>query len=507
MTISRKKELGAFYTPNLVTDALCNWAILNKSDILLEPSFGGCNFLVSSINRLKSLDCKNPLENVFGYDIDSDAFRILNEKGLSGDNFLHKDFLKSQQNDLPNKVTATLGNPPFLPINKLPLQYRQEVLENIKFRTLIIDKRSSLWVYFIVHSLHFLKEDGKMAWIVPDSVYFTDYGKIFLAEISSLFSSVKLLRIKERFFYESGTHEKTCILLCEGFEKTPLGLEIFNYESLNNALADLAKNKFINRPEPTITNFSISNKFKLMKLGDIFEVRIGIVIGATKLLTLKVKDAEKSPYFPEYVYPLITKGKQLKNITINKSTLLQVKDTASYIIDGVNLEKSNYELYKCLLESIPNDVISNVTFQKRTHPFGYDDFRNPDAFLTYFAQKLPRLIENENKALNCSNSIHRLYLKSDYLERSDIIRFIAIQMFCNFLSNETLSIAREYGNNILKYEPSDAVKIPVLIPIKFQNSFKKSLDIIFEKLVLKIEAGKLDDASKIAKKFLDSFLF
>lgn len=502
MTITKKKELGAFYTPNLVTDALCNWAISNSSDTLLEPSFGGCNFLISSINRLTNLGCINSTESVYGYDIDNDAFKILNEKKISGTNFFHKDFLTSTQKEIPQKVSAALGNPPFLPINKISLDYRLEVLQNIKFRNLKIDKRSSIWIYFIIQSLKFLKKDGKMAWIVPDSIYFTNYGKIFLSEISTLFASVKLLRIKERFFYESGTHEKTSILLCEGFDKGSCSVEVFNYQSLSSTLNDLSKNNFTNFSEKTNNSYTVSQSFELAQLGDIFDIKIGIVIGAAKLLTIKVKDVEKSPYFPDYVYPLVTKGRQLTNLTVNKDILLKDKGAAAYIIDGIKLEKENPELYRQLLESMPLETISNITFQSRPHLFGYDDFRNPDAFLTYYAQKLPRLIENEDKSLNCSNSVHRLYLKEEFQQRNDIVKFIAIQMFCRFLGDETLQIAREYGNNILKYEPSDAVKIPVLIPRESNDLFRKNLKSVFTSMGECINNSRIEEAIQIGTKFI-----
>lgn len=55
-----KKRYGVFNTPEVVTDILSNWAIHTTDDTVLEPSFGGCQFLASAKNRLISLGSSDP---------------------------------------------------------------------------------------------------------------------------------------------------------------------------------------------------------------------------------------------------------------------------------------------------------------------------------------------------------------------------------------------------------------------------------------------------------------
>jgi hypothetical protein len=69
-----KRKLGIFYTPVRVTEILCKWAIRNSDDIIFEPSFGGCGFLESSHQRLLTLQSKSPIKQLFGCDIDTNAF-------------------------------------------------------------------------------------------------------------------------------------------------------------------------------------------------------------------------------------------------------------------------------------------------------------------------------------------------------------------------------------------------------------------------------------------------
>ena len=62
-----RKRLGAFYTPDTLSKLLCDWAIRSPDDTVLEPSFGGCSFLVSSYDRLQELGSKTPAEKVYGF--------------------------------------------------------------------------------------------------------------------------------------------------------------------------------------------------------------------------------------------------------------------------------------------------------------------------------------------------------------------------------------------------------------------------------------------------------
>lgn len=72
-SISYRRKLGSYYTPSNVADVLCTWAIRNPDDKILEPSFGGCEFITSAHKRLSSLGCIDPLKNIIGADIDSAA--------------------------------------------------------------------------------------------------------------------------------------------------------------------------------------------------------------------------------------------------------------------------------------------------------------------------------------------------------------------------------------------------------------------------------------------------
>jgi hypothetical protein len=237
-------------------------------------------------------------------------------------------------------------------------------------------------------------------------------------------------------------------------------------------------------------------------LGEIFKIRIGIVLGASNLLTLKKKQALSSAYYPDYIYLVLTKGRQLSNVLVKPSQLQTIEDSPTYLINAIKLEKENPTLFSEFLKTIPPKTLLNQTFSKRQRLFEYDDYNHPDAFITYYSQGLPKVVVNESNNLNCTNSIHRLYLKDEYKNKAWIKELVAIQTFVDFLGDNTKKLARPYGNNIYKYEPSDIIKISIALPLRITQQFLEKLESTFVLMFEAIEVGEKDVAVALANNFL-----
>ena len=511
MTSEQQRKLGAFYTPQLVTDCLSYWAIRQPSDTILEPSFGGCNFLTSSVKVLKKLGSKNPFESIYGFDIDLGAFEILQQNNFKSCNFVFEDFLSSAKENTI-QVNVVLGNPPYLPIHKLKEEYKIQLFSKFKKYSFKIPRKSSLWVYFIVHSFRYLRPGGRMAWVVPDSICFTSYGKAFLNQLSGYFTDIKVIRVEERYFVETGTNEKTSFLLCDGFCQGTSNPVILKYGLLSEALQAVKilteKPNVLYLGEQKVSkvdSIHLNNHFKLMKLGELFYIKIGIVIGATSILILNKEAAENSPFHPNYTYPIITKGKQLQEVVITREKLCSTGSKYPLnLIDGIKLESENPELFNKLLNSIPEKTLLNSTFRKRGKLFGYDDFNHPDAFLTFFAQGLPKFVINQSKELNCTNSVHRLYLKPGYQEI--LLKFTALQFFSELFAEDIRLLARPYGNLIQKFEPSDAYKIPVLVPRIIDSNLGEKIETHFDLITKNFDHNKALILKKDVVKFIKNLV-
>lgn len=250
-----------------------------------------------------------------------------------------------------------------------------------------------------------------------------------------------------------------------------------------------------------------TSPLQLKRLQDYFDVKIGIVVGATKLLVMNEEEAKKSPYYPEYTYPIITKGKQLNGVSITTSELIQQNSNSPiYIIDAVTMELESPELFEKLLISIPTDVLLNQTFQNRPNLFGYDDYKTPDAFLTFYSQHLAKIIINEDRELNCTNSVHRLYLKKNEEHAQALLKLFALQTYSDVLHSQTRAVSRQYGNYIIKFEPSDAANIPLLVPRVFNSEITDLINKTFDDVKFLISEQNLPEAKIFAASLFNDLL-
>jgi adenine-specific DNA-methyltransferase len=319
------------------------------------------------------------------------------------------------------------------------------------------------------------------------------------------FSSVKIISIQERYFNEAGTEEKTAILTCEGFNLERGEVQKTQANRLSEAL-QLVNEEKLEQKKQEFPVYDLRCSFKKVEFKTIFSIKIGIVIGATKLLTYNAQQVVSSKYYPEFTYPIITKGRILNNIKINRDSLIANRQMPIYLIDGINMELKNPQLFNELLNSIPSSVLINETFSNREKLFGYDDYKHPDAFLTFYSQKNPRLILNEDKELNCTNSVHRIYLQSEYEGQTWLVKFVILQLFAGLYHDEILSKARQYGDRIKKYEPSDAGQIPIIISTDPTPKFINAVENLFDQVYTLLAIGESKDAENMVNIFLNEIV-
>ncbi len=224
---SRKKTLGAFYTHNGLTEVICEWAIASAEDSIFEPSFGGCGFLRSARDRLISHGAVEPNEQIFGCDIDPDAFSHLAnlfEGPVDLTRFHKGDFLLQEfPGSWMGEFDAVIGNPPYLPYRKIDPNKREVALKILTDSGLQLERRASLWAYFVALSIRFVRNGGRMAWVLPSSFLYANYSHGLRVYIAAMFSNVRAFELQERQFLLEGTEEKTVVLLADGKIENHLG--------------------------------------------------------------------------------------------------------------------------------------------------------------------------------------------------------------------------------------------------------------------------------------------
>ena len=499
-TLKKRKELGAYYTPRDLSQTLTDWAIRTPLDKVLEPSFGGCGFLESIVDSLHQVGCKCPLENTFGADIDIQAFSFLLEKigntrKAYKRHFLHSDFLKITPRDFSSTAfDVVIGNPPYVSIHNMSEEQKTacfDILKKSQFSTNTIGRNASLWGFFILHSLSFLKEKGRVAWVLPSSLLHADYAKEILNIYKNHFLSVKIIKLYERFFQGAGADEVSVILLAEGFSKeknkneTPLNYFVSdNADSLKKCIKNTSTNIDGDNYKYGLIDGNCLKTYHSMKesihsetFNDIAKISIGMVTGHNKTFIINNDIAHKNQLSPNDLKFVASRLSQLNGIVHDKERHEEILNSGQRGLLVCPADISNKgSPVRNYLSSVDRRLRkNNKTFPKRKFWFYPDDHLYPDAFLSYMVHKEPRMVIN-TAGINCTNSIHRVFFKPHF--SVDEQKAIACSMYSSFTQLSCELEGRAYGSGVLKLEPTPAKKISIITDKKVLNRLIQKIDII-----------------------------
>jgi len=504
--ISEKKQYGVFYTPKRVADVLCKWAIRSKSDKILEPSFGGCDFLESSRSRFIELGLQKTIaeRRLFGADVDPSAFSTLSTF-LANPNghFKQNDFLSLSVNSFPVSDTGfdvVVGNPPYVSHHNMSDEQKKTAFETVNNNGFELGGRASLWAYFVLHSLSFLKLGGRMAWVLPSSFLYSDYAKQVREILSNRFEKCLLINLHERLFISDGTEEISVITLCEGLVVSNPYPNIQIISASNTSEIEKVIERWKSKKSKNKSNTQTSNRLstaetrKLFEqlsadgftkpLGDLFDIQIGIVSGANSFFILNSENWKKHSLPDKVASYVLTKFRFAKGVTLEQEdveSIIQIGEDC-LLVDTSKAEKINGKLQE-YLDSFPKDKIETTTTFTRRKRSGvwhcFNDNRIPDAFFPYMQNKETWIVINKAR-INATNSIHRLYRRDNIGEKE--IKLSAISILSTFSQLSAEIKGRTYGAGVLKHEPSEAAKIKILMP--------------------EIEAKEVDDTLKTIDKLL-----
>lgn len=209
-----RRELGQFYTHPDIAEAICNWALpesLDRRPRVLDPASGSGTFTVEAYNRIQSLypttDHQSIIDDIVAVDINRfplhltalnlasrDITSQTEELHTFNDSFFNFSPDDSRLDKIGNssefdEFDAVVGNPPYI---------RQESLYPTKdhFRSHLrsygrentspyydgskkLSMKSDAYIYFVTHALQFLRDGGRLGFIVPTKWLDTKYGEDF----------------------------------------------------------------------------------------------------------------------------------------------------------------------------------------------------------------------------------------------------------------------------------------------------------------------------------------
>ena len=209
--------MGVHYTPDTLAEIVTAYAIQDASDVVMDPASGGGTFLTMAYARKRSLGAphEEALEEVYGVELADFAASLSTLVLALSDpaaraaypREIQSDFFRLQPNGptrvdipgfgplhAPSQVDAIVGNPPYIRFESRTPEERAEIrrlLSNNYSRQDVaypdFTGKADLWAFFIAHAHSFLRDGGRLGFVLSWSLMSTVYGDAVLSFLGKYF--------------------------------------------------------------------------------------------------------------------------------------------------------------------------------------------------------------------------------------------------------------------------------------------------------------------------------
>ncbi|AGI34282.1 TPA: N-6 DNA methylase [Mannheimia haemolytica] len=495
---TEQKLRGGYYTPQYLADYITKWVLGINPSSILEPSCGDGRFIQALFNNNSEKE-----KNITCFElIDSEADKskyLLKSLGFNNFSVYSSDFLRwSVDNFKADQIEfeGIIGNPPFIRYQYLNEEFQESAKNVFDLLNFKFTKHTNSWVSFLISSLSFLKEGGRLGMIIPSEILNVIHAQSLRDFISQGLHKVLIINPKNIWF--ENTLQGALIILIEKVDnESKKGISILNVEDDDFINIDpnklFVKSKYIDfkdLPDKwvganlTEEELSLINKVKnhrsVYKFSDIATVEVGIVTGANDFFL--VNDHIVSKYkLDRFVYPMFGKSQHCKGIIYDNeqhfenkeknlpTNFIYLEDNESnlpllvqtYIKEGEDAEY--HKRYKCKIRKpwykVPSVYSTNIGMLKRSH-------------------EAPKLILNKLGAYTTDTAYR---IKSNKFQDEILV--------CCFLNPLTMILSelngRFYGGGVLELVPSEIrnLYIPII----------ENIDFNIEELNEEVKAGNIEN--------------
>ncbi len=471
--LGSRRALGAYYTPRCVADSLIAWANPTASGRVLDPSFGGCSFLAAAADHAKTGSGAGG--SIWGIDIDPVAFehadRLLApevEKHL-----IRSDFFTLAPNGLDGTFDAIVGNPPYLRHHVMSDTQRDLASSAARAAGVTLPRTSDAWAYFLAHSLAFLSPGGRIAFVLPGAVLYSDYAGTLLDEIRRRFTTTKLIRVKERLFDDA--REQSVVLAAAGFGGVAGTLEYHQIDRISELGASLLTTSAgVSHDQDrrwwltnTMTGAAAEAWSATLEspmtvaLGDVFSIRIGAVTGANRFFVRTLQDAGELGSEGLRTVGIVARSRDFVGPVFTTADL-DLAERSGHSSRLLLIEKDARRHSAALIEEIrqaeADGLHERSHCRRRDRWYSLADPATPDAFLPVMGAS-PSPVYMNSAGISSTNGVHGLTWLSDSLKLRDGV--LGTWTSLHRLAAEL--VGRHYGGGVLKLEPSDARRMPLAV--------------------------------------------
>lgn len=209
----RRSERGEFYTPPALCDLVSRLTIRESDDTVLDPACGAGSFLLSASDRKRALATEQPgapgqrVEQVAGIDIDELAARLSAVALALGTGESNPDDVAVRVDDFfdvdppAEGYDAVVGNPPYVRGRSLDLDYKDAVRAHLPtVDAEWLTRKMDLYGYFLTHATSFLREGGRLGFVLSDRWLDTQYGTDLQRFVREHYRIEAVVRFRQQAF-------------------------------------------------------------------------------------------------------------------------------------------------------------------------------------------------------------------------------------------------------------------------------------------------------------------
>lgn len=480
------KDLGAYYTPETMADILADWVVQSGRERLLEPSIGDGALLRAAKGCAdRKFGCASNLR-LIGCDIDCLAIARVRRSLAPEHILLSSDFFEIDPDNVA-PVDGVICNPPFTRNHALPRATRDELR-----RRFGIKGAAGLWVHFVLHALQFLAPGGRLAVVVPGAAIFSRYGRDALARVCKQFAHVEIRQTVDRPSWSSNAEERGAIVLAHGYELgSSLIPEATRWSATGDRIADT---------QPANLSCYRDALAGAVSLGDIATLSIGAVTGFNKVFLLSEKECIAAGIDTRDLTPIASRARHVTGLRISNTELMvfAAQGEKTWLLTPPDISKVRAAIRR-RLATIPIDKRREAVWLNKRSPWWKVDIGpGCDAIFTYMNDRGPRLVIADDR-VHCTNTLHQLRFGPAVSDRDRMAA--SLSMISSFGQLAAERVGRPYGGGVLKFELTDARRLPILLGKGQQTSSA------FEIADRAIRNGDFEHARAVADEFLLPAIF
>lgn len=412
MDQKRRKDLGAYFTPDAAAAALVRWATRSPQDRLLDPSAGDGCFI--ALHR-RSVG------------VETDPISAAQARERAPWALVHEGDFFSWASSTKERFECAAGNPPFIRYQKFGGDVRAQAQKLCAQLGADFSSLSSSWAPFLVAAASVLKPGGRMAFVVPAEIGHAPYAVPLIKFLLGRFADVRLLAIREKVFadlsedvwllYAEGYGEQSDRILfsvTERFKFTDSPPHTGRYISIN----DLARWNYRLRPfllaDGDLDLYcQMVQRPTTSRLGELARVGIGYVTGANDFFHLRPSTADQLAIPKKFLRVSVRNGRALPERAITQRHVAEwlKRDEACLLLNLPRDDHPPAAIRRYLESSGGREARESYKCRMRDPWYAVPDVAVPNAFLSYMSGRQPILVANLARCVG-TNSVHTVQLKT-----------------------------------------------------------------------------------------------